>query len=712
MRAVAARLAAATAAEFEVSMSPSATDLTGLAGRDVELARSYLALAAGNLISASKITRDAVATYPQDAEAQYLAGRVALERGDLAGALAALGTSVRLGPTPLAYVALARARAGQGDDIGAVAELDRALQLVPGHPEATMARARVSGAPSSVAATAELAASLERLVAARTDGALAEVSPGQQTWARVALADLRLASGDLMGARAVLAAAPAQITSPRLDAALVEALVATGEVKAARRRVDAALAATPTRGELRVAAARVAVAEGRPGDALELLASADELGRTPSAQVTRASAFSSRGEPEAAARALDEGLVTAPGDRRLLLARAEIDLSRGRPREAASRFDELYRKGQEPSIGVLFGAALRRSGEDARAREVLERVAACACASATTAALELGRLHRATGAIDAATRAFEQAGASPALAGVARAEIAGMLLDTGKVRAAREAIDALVAGEAPDVEAWLECARIRVAMGALVDAGRCLDRASQPGRANSNDTTARLARERGRHAFAQRHNAEAARELARAAALAPGDLATRLLQLEVTLAQGNTGGGAVLGEIQRRFPGDAGVDIALGRVRLAQGKSDEAARRFDAASAVLEERRAPARVRSQVRFLLGRARYEASDLRAADAAFEEALGLDPANADAHYYVGLVALYEREDTRAAQSAFERAVEANASHADAWFYLGEAASSLGLRARSREAFERYLELAPSGELAADARRKLRR
>jgi len=66
-------------------------------------------------------------------------------------------------------------------------------------------------------------------------------------------------------------------------------------------------------------------------------------------------------------------------------------------------------------------------------------------------------------------------------------------------------------------------------------------------------------------------------------------------------------------------------------------------------------------------------------------------------------------FERGDRDAARRLLRQSISLSGAPAEAWFYLGEALSSDNSPA-AREAYEKYLELEPQGNLAGRARRAI--
>lgn len=77
---------------------------------------------------------------------------------------------------------------------------------------------------------------------------------------------------------------------------------------------------------------------------------------------------------------------------------------------------------------------------------------------------------------------------------------------------------------------------------------------------------------------------------------------------------------------------------------------------------------------------------------------EIALGFDPDNAVAHYYLGMVRLQELHDADSAHSALQRAAELLPDEAEVSYQLGVAESELGRTDQARAAFEAAIAADP--------------
>src|SRR6202789_293075 len=67
-------------------------------------------------------------------------------------------------------------------------------------------------------------------------------------------------------------------------------------------------------------------------------------------------------------------------------------------------------------------------------------------------------------------------------------------------------------------------------------------------------------------------------------------------------------------------------------------------------------------------------------------------------------------FKKSDFKAAAGRFREATKWNDSNAEAWLRLGDAEEKMNDAKAAREAWEKYLQLAPDAKNAADVRKKL--
>jgi len=67
-------------------------------------------------------------------------------------------------------------------------------------------------------------------------------------------------------------------------------------------------------------------------------------------------------------------------------------------------------------------------------------------------------------------------------------------------------------------------------------------------------------------------------------------------------------------------------------------------------------------------------------------------------------------FKKNDFKAAAGRFKEATKWNDGNADAWLMLGNAEEKMKDTKAAREAWEKYLQLAPGSKMAAEVRKKL--
>jgi Tfp pilus assembly protein PilF len=142
---------------------------------------------------------------------------------------------------------------------------------------------------------------------------------------------------------------------------------------------------------------------------------------------------------------------------------------------------------------------------------------------------------------------------------------------------------------------------------------------------------------------------------------------------------------------------------------VGNGAFKQAVNAFTAADKSLTARGAPPRLLSEARGWLGRAFYFNNELAKARVALEDAVRLDPSNADAHFHLGLL-FVDQGNLAQARTAFQHATEVNVGLADAWFFYGDTSRQLGDKAKANLGYQTYLKLAPKGDYASEAKKYL--
>jgi Flp pilus assembly protein TadD len=153
-----------------------------------------------------------------------------------------------------------------------------------------------------------------------------------------------------------------------------------------------------------------------------------------------------------------------------------------------------------------------------------------------------------------------------------------------------------------------------------------------------------------------------------------------------------------------RTPADRDVEDVELAAALARARGDARAPGFEAELAQAR-RRAWARSRTED----GIALVRGGRLREALAAFRESIGVDGGDAPTRTHLGFL-LIDLRDEGAAAVELGRATQLDPALAEAWFGLGAALDRRADRAGAATAFRRYLALAPRGDWADQARRRL--
>lgn len=709
-RGALARIEAAIAAEFGENRERAA-ELVGKLGDanglDALAARTYLAVAAGDIAAAKQTSSAIVGAFPDQRIGHYLAGRAALLDGEPEAAAEAFRTALGKQPSPAAYVGLGVAESSIGNYAEALAAYDAALNLSPEHPGALIERARVLVRTHRLPEQDEPEQSLDEIRAESRkpiEDQPRGVSREQAGWASLALAEVALARGDRAGAKQALedAVGSRPLDDWRFSDALADAYLATGNVEKSRAEAERAAKKWPGRATGFIRLAETALAAGDPAQGLEALAKVPNIEKRPDALAARGRARMMLNDVDQAAADLDAALAVRPNLRAAQIARAEVDLHRGDVRGAVQRLQPLYDAAESPDIGIVYASALRRSGERERARSVLER--ALESPQGAGAHIELARLDRDEGKFKEARRNYAKAIESDPTGVTARLEAAQLNLDMGDVGGAREALDQL-AKDAPDNGSVLvAAARVHTLTGDPDGAGAMLDRAEKM------PTTPRwrIHYERGRMLLRTQRAKQAVAELESAVSLQPDDGEMRLLLLDAYLtAEDGKGANAALTDVLKRFANRPVADLALGRVHLFNDRLGDAMISFKDARRTLDAERAPPRRLAEAEFWIGRVHYFDGSLGSARSSLEAAVKLNPGNADAFYVLGQVQ-QERGKLKQAVAAWERCTRTDGTGIpDAWFLLGETQAKLRRKADAKAALEKYLELAPAGDYVTEAK-----
>jgi tetratricopeptide (TPR) repeat protein len=139
------------------------------------------------------------------------------------------------------------------------------------------------------------------------------------------------------------------------------------------------------------------------------------------------------------------------------------------------------------------------------------------------------------------------------------------------------------------------------------------------------------------------------------------------------------------------------------------GKTAEARGHFEEAKQELEKKKAPPRRIAEALFGLGRCALTVGDIGVAVKNLEAGLRKDPTAVDVWFALGDIAAADG-NLRRALDHYQSAAKYNPDYADLAFQLGRTAFTLGKKPIAKEALSHYIELAPTGEFAGEARRLL--
>ncbi|HEY3356132.1 MAG TPA: tetratricopeptide repeat protein [Polyangia bacterium] len=704
-RALAARAAtaAAIALEFGEPVAPARAAVAAAAGRaarepDLAAAEAALALAQGDLPDAARRARLLAEQAPRDPRGPYLEARLRLMEGAYPAAIPLLAEALARDPRHIQSLrALGAAHAAARRDAEARTAWQKALEVNTIHVGTMLDQALVA-----VLRRGDLDAAEQDLIAVASGKLKAYAGPGQIAWADLILGRLYLERGD--GSRGLAALARAAAERPERDPVFADELCA-GWLRggqAVRAREELPRFDGLPRPSVPLRRAGLALLEGKADAALAELVRAPAS--DPEARLLRGRALAGLRRYDEARAELGTALSLAPRLVPARLALAQVEIAAGRLGAAQTLLTRLSQ--EEPRHAEVLEALAQvllargdREGARARLAQAVERNPNLA-----PARLQLARLLRGEGKWEQARSHVEAVlGARPDLV-EARRELALLLYELGDGTGARRELDAVLA-RAPDADSAVAAARAASLARDPEAAGRYADRAQQLGASR-----ALLLREWGRAALLRHEGAKAASTLKRGVGLDDTDLDARLLYVA---ALGDAGEAAAarkeLQQVQKRFPRAPEVTLAQGRLELDAGNPGAALAALGTALQSLRARGAAPRLVAECLTLTGRAQYYQGALPRAAESLGEASRLDPRNAPAQYFHGIV-LTELDRPAEAVRALERAVVIDARFAEAWYRLAEA------RVRSKAAgaaagYREYLKLAPTGEYATDAREKLR-
>ncbi|HEX3761123.1 MAG TPA: tetratricopeptide repeat protein [Kofleriaceae bacterium] len=703
-KAAVARARGVLAFEFGDGLADARAAVDGLgrpAGGEVELAVAYIALAQGDPKAAHDAAERAVQAAPGDAAALYVSGQAALLAGDVKAAITALRGAVEREPRPHYLVGLARALGESAAWDEAIATADRARD----NPGAVIARGvllaragRVTPGPG-----AEIRAQLAKLIG---DGGRPndQVSPLQIALAELALARVDHARGDAGAAHAdYLGSLSQKLGDLQFAEELGDTVLAIGELEAARTVATRTLKDWPASRRARIALAEIAIAQGKPADAVEVFTRAPELAAGPVGQTVRGRARLAAGDIDSAKADFDTALKKLPGYEPAVIARTWLDLAAGDVDAARQRVEPRFNaKTASAGLATVYAAVLRATGEpEARdkARLLLERAVTGSVGPDTARArLELARIDRELGDLAGARAAYTEA--ARAGSADARLESATLLIDNRDPRGGHETLEELLkdARDHAPAALLLEAARARTLMGDHKGAFELLARADKaPGVVRWQ-----LDRERGRIALRKGDTAGAAQMLSHALDSCAGDLDSFLLAADTVSADDKQAelASKLKALVPNRLKGKPEIEIIQGKLLLAADRYDDAEKHYTAAhEALVRDKASPRRV-AQCDFGLGATAYFKHEDASASSRLKLTLAEDP-SIDAAYLFA-ADLERGRDPEKALGTAHQAVEYNPDSVEGWKMVGTIAAQLPRQKKLLgEAISRVNDLAPGSE-----------
>ncbi len=434
----------------------AASELAGRGGLDGDVASAFVALSE-NDIKTAKVAADAAQTEaPQDAAALYLVGQASAADGDLAGALTSLRAALDKDKRPLYAVAVAHALATRNEWDDAISVLDKALATSADNPSLVIERASVLAESGKVgpgsAIGNETRAQLDKVL---SDGAKPAadqklgVSPAQVAFGQLAMARLDFARGDGNAARGDLRAAAAiGLEDQRFAEDAIETLFVIGELAAARSRAEYAVSTWPTSRRARIVLAEVALEQGKPTEALDVLSKQADVVQLPFGQAVRGEARLATDDLDSAKADFDAALKKLPNLELALVGRAWLDLREGGDIAAArKRIEPHYNAaGASPALATVYAALLGASTDvkdRLAAKDILSKVVqGTPGAAVARAQLELAAIDRETGDVRAARGLYTDAAKQGLLE--ARVALGNLELENREPAAGRDTFEALL----------------------------------------------------------------------------------------------------------------------------------------------------------------------------------------------------------------------------------------------------------------------------
>ena len=713
-RAALARARALVAFEFGDGLAEAAAAaaaLGGAGGLDAELAAAFVALARYDAKAAAAAADRALAAAANDPAALYVQGHAQLLAHDAGRAIESFAAAHAQEPRPLYAIALARAHAELAAWDDALVALDKALAAAPDHPGALIERALILAASNRVAAAgvaAEARGQLAKVVAEAARPRAEQprgVAPLQASVAQLALAQLDFARGDKAQAEADVAAALATVqraggNDQRFGELIVETLYATNRLPQARSAAARILEDFGTSLRTRLVLAQVALAMGKPADALDVLAKSD-LGRSPRALAVRGLARLGARDLDAAKADLDAALELAPRLELAIIGRTWLDLEANELDAARKRIEAAWDAATAtPGLAAAYAAVLRRTGERKdreQARAILDKaVAGPPTSDLPRAQLERARVSRDLGDLREARKAYEEASREGDV--TAQLESGLIAIEDRDPGGGRATLDLLLKNQGDTASATLvlETARARMLTGDHAGAEPLLERAAKL----PDVTRWILERERGRLYLRKGDYAAAAQAFQRALEGSGADAETLLLAADAAVDGKQP---KLVDKVKALAPERLGkrpeATVITGKLALGDERWDDALRLFVDAAKQLDEEKATPRRQALANFGKAVAAYQKGDDPVAKTALELVTEQDPSIFAAHLY--LADMLKDGDPKRAFGAAQKAVTYNPALVAAWELYGTIAHKLRKRKELAEAITRVGELEPKGE-----------
>ncbi len=637
-------------------------------------ARAVVALGAGDLPAARTAVDAALEAGPEDPAILYVAGRLEQRLGD-DDALSHLEAAIAAEPAlTAAAIALAEARSDEGRQEDAITLLDGVLGRDPEHLRALLWKAYLT------AGDAEIDPGLAQL--AGLEDRLEHGAPTDHVLFQLTRAHLLRRQGDHEGAvAAVDAALGAGAEEPRLLALAAHAARAEGRFVQAERAATEAVRRSPANTEFRKLLAAIYLDRRNGESAMRTLGelSADD----PDVLVMTAQAallVGTVGAAQGASQVIDTWMGEHEGEASVELRALRIRLEIGVAEDPSAAYEAARTLAREnpgdPVAAMALGEAALRTRHVDQALEALATVVASSPENADGHWL-LGRARRMEGDGVGARQSLARAVELRPEHHEARLALGGLLLDLGDFEAADTLYTELARSGASAGGAPLARTGRLGRVEALIGLGRLDDAAVQlegvrGEDANSPDAVmvrARLSVARGQFGEA----------LTTIRPLTEGDSpSAAALALYGEALLGARQADPAAAALDRALEIDDGLPEALiGRaeVAFAQDRARDAGELISRAHRSLEHRIRPPTLRARLAILEARAQLDDRNAGGAATTLRRALEMAGCPADAHFFLGR-ALEDDDETAA-----------------------------------RASFTRYLELAPEGRYAAEARRATR-